>query len=157
MTEEEIIHSKVLKYFKGDKHKTNLWFSTPNLLLGFVTPNHMIKRGLVGKLKKFIGEAKEYNNVFNEEFMEDSPVGMFNSASEGDLLDIPAFKKFDMVIKDRGDYTFSGTVIAVMEKVQFYDDGDFDAGTGILRYAVQNNAGLIHILNESQIRLDGEY
>jgi hypothetical protein len=48
----------------------------------------------------------------------------------------------DKVIKDTGDYTFSGVVIAVFLKRN---------GTAV-RYVVENEEGICHIFNDRQIR-----
>jgi len=68
------------------------------------------------------------------------------------------FKLHEMVQKKVGDYTFEGIVIGIMEKV----DLTRMAKTGKLyavrlnnkvRYAVQNEQGLIHIFSENQLEL----
>lgn len=47
----------VAEHFKGDARKTALWFTTPNPLLGYVTPRDMIRFGRYKKLFKFIFNA----------------------------------------------------------------------------------------------------
>lgn len=44
----------VLGFFKGDTHKTDLWFRTPNPLLGEITPLAYWDLKGVGALTKFI-------------------------------------------------------------------------------------------------------
>lgn len=51
----------VAEYFDGDKDKTALWFKTPNLSLGGITPRDMIRFGRYKKLLNFILEAREAN------------------------------------------------------------------------------------------------
>ena len=51
----------VAEYFKGDDTKTILWFTTPNPLLGNVTPRDMIRFGRYKKLFKFIFNALAEN------------------------------------------------------------------------------------------------
>jgi hypothetical protein len=48
----------------------------------------------------------------------------------------------DVVVKDGGDYWFSGVVRAAFVK-----------GSGVWRYAVENEAGLVHIFSGTQLRL----
>jgi len=55
--------------------------------------------------------------------------------------DIPfAFAEGDRVIKRDGDYTFEGMVIACVRK-----------RSGAARYVVENDAGIMHILNHNQL------
>ncbi len=49
-------------------------------------------------------------------------------------------KPGDLVMKTSGDYTFYGVVLAVFPK-----------RSGAIRVAVENNDGLIHIFNPSQL------
>jgi len=42
------------EHFRGDGHKTALWFSIPNPILGNVSPRDMIRFGRYKKLLKFI-------------------------------------------------------------------------------------------------------
>ena len=51
----------VAEHFKGDIKKTTLWFTTPNPLLGNVTPRDMIRFGRYKKLFKFIFNALAEN------------------------------------------------------------------------------------------------
>ena len=51
----------VAEHFKGDATKTALWFTTPNPLLGNVTPRDMIRFGRYNKLFKFIFNALAEN------------------------------------------------------------------------------------------------
>ena len=51
----------VAEHFKGDVNKTALWFTTPNLLLGNVTPRDMIRFGRYKKLVKFVLNARAEN------------------------------------------------------------------------------------------------
>jgi hypothetical protein len=48
----------------------------------------------------------------------------------------------DLVVKDGGDYTFEGEIIGVFTK-----------RSGAIRYAVEDDRGLILILNRSQFML----
>ncbi|MBI4242814.1 MAG: hypothetical protein HY606_01885 [Planctomycetes bacterium] len=51
----------VAEHFKGDAIKTALWFTTPNPLLGNITPRDMIRFGRYKKLFKFIFNALAEN------------------------------------------------------------------------------------------------
>ena len=48
--------------FFNDEEKTILWFSTPNPLLGDISPRNMIKMGGFQKLFKFIQTALDENS-----------------------------------------------------------------------------------------------
>lgn len=48
--------------FFNDREKTILWFSTPNPLLGDISPRNMIKIGRFHKLLKFIQTALNENS-----------------------------------------------------------------------------------------------
>lgn len=50
------------------------------------------------------------------------------------------FKKGDRVYKDTGDYSFEGEIIEVLTK-----------RNGARRYAVEDDRGLLLIMNEKQI------
>lgn len=51
-----------------------------------------------------------------------------------------AFHDGDLVIKRKGDYVFSGVVLAAFRK-----------RSGSPRYAVENDDGLVHIFNHEQL------
>lgn len=51
----------VAEHFHGDAVKTALWFTTPNPLLGNITPRDMIRFGRYKKLFKFIFNALSEN------------------------------------------------------------------------------------------------
>lgn len=53
----------VAEHFKGDPIKTALWFTTPNPLLGNITPRDMIRLGRYKKLFKFIFNARSENKA----------------------------------------------------------------------------------------------
>lgn len=53
----------------------------------------------------------------------------------------PKFDNGDFVIKDGGDYVFSGDV-----RCTFYKR------SGAKRVVVENNDGIVHIFNEEQLR-----
>lgn len=53
----------------------------------------------------------------------------------------PLYSIRDSVIKDSGDYRFAGKVVAVFQKL-----------SGAWRYVVENDAGILMILNETQIQ-----
>lgn len=44
----------VLYYFNQNEYRASLWFSTPNPLLGNISPNDVIEAGRGDKLLKFI-------------------------------------------------------------------------------------------------------
>jgi hypothetical protein len=50
----------------------------------------------------------------------------------------------EMVVKDNGDYNFMGIVIGRFYKIA---KGELRLGTGVLRVAVQNREGIVHIFN----------
>jgi len=56
-----VLFNKVAEHFKGDVHKTNLWFNVPNPLLGNVSPKDMIRLGRYKKLYSFVVQAIEEN------------------------------------------------------------------------------------------------
>ena len=56
-----ILLNLVAGHFKGDAHRTALWFTIPNPLLGSVTPRDMIRFGRYRKLFKFIINALAEN------------------------------------------------------------------------------------------------
>lgn len=51
----------VAEFFSGDSDKTQLWFSTPNPLLGNIPPVDMIKMGRERKLLAFVQTALDEN------------------------------------------------------------------------------------------------
>lgn len=53
----------VAQYFSGDAHKTALWFTLPNPLLGNIKPRDMIRIGQYKKLYKFIINALSENKA----------------------------------------------------------------------------------------------
>lgn len=56
-------YNKVLEFFEGDKEKTDIWFESPNPLLGYHSPNLMIRIGREDKVKKFIDNALDENQL----------------------------------------------------------------------------------------------
>ena len=52
----------VAEHFGGDAHKTALWFTTVNPLLGDISPRDMIRFGRYKKLLKFIMNAMAEND-----------------------------------------------------------------------------------------------
>ena len=56
-----ILLNLVAEYFNGDATKTALWFTTPNPLLGNISPRDMIRFGRYKKLFKFIFNALAEN------------------------------------------------------------------------------------------------
>lgn len=56
-----ILLNLVAEHFKGDPTKTALWFTTPNPLLGNISPRDMIRFGRYKKLFKFIFNALAEN------------------------------------------------------------------------------------------------
>lgn len=51
----------IAEHFNGDDRKTALWFTTPNPLLGNITPRDMIRLGRYRKLFKFIFNSLSEN------------------------------------------------------------------------------------------------
>jgi len=49
----------VAEFFDGDPEKTALWFSTPNPVLGDLSPRDMLRFGRYKKLLKFIINARQ--------------------------------------------------------------------------------------------------
>ena len=58
-----ILLNLVAGHFKGDAHKTALWFTISNPLLGNVTPRDMIRFGRYKKLFQFIINAVAENKA----------------------------------------------------------------------------------------------
>lgn len=56
-----ILFNLVAGHFKGDEHKTYLWFITLNPLIGNVAPRDMIRFGRFKKLYKFVVNALAEN------------------------------------------------------------------------------------------------
>lgn len=54
-----------------------------------------------------------------------------------------AFMRGDIVVKDTGDYNFRGIVV-----------GRFRKRSGTPRYVVENEDGILHILNDRQLWLE---
>lgn len=54
---------------------------------------------------------------------------------------LPVFQVGDRVIKDGGDYTFEGTVVAVIHKL-----------SGAIRYVVEDDRGILLIMLESKLK-----
>ena len=55
------VHGVVSNFFKGDKGKTELWFTTPNPLLGAVTPEFMLINGRGHMLMRIVNDMVEGN------------------------------------------------------------------------------------------------
>lgn len=53
-----------------------------------------------------------------------------------------AFDEGNRVRKDTGDYFFDGVIVAVFRK-----------RSGAPRYAVENEAGIVHIFNHEQLKI----
>lgn len=51
----------------------------------------------------------------------------------------------DKIIKDSGDYTFKGEIVSVFTKK-----------SGVVRYVVENDAGILLIMSDKMIKLDNE-
>lgn len=62
MREWATLLNLVAGYFKGHQVKTIQWFTTPNPLLGGISPRDMIKLGRYNKLLKFVINAMEENS-----------------------------------------------------------------------------------------------
>jgi len=52
------------------------------------------------------------------------------------------FQIYDRVIKDGGDYTFRGQVVAIFQK-----------RSGAVRYVVENDDGILHIFSAANLTL----
>lgn len=52
----------------------------------------------------------------------------------------PLFKVGDTVVKNSGDYRFLGIVVSVFTKL-----------SGVVRYVVENDDGVLFIFNEGQV------
>lgn len=55
------IDGKILDFFNGDDAKVDLWWHTPNYMLGDLTPEGMILRGHIDKLVQFVLHSLEEN------------------------------------------------------------------------------------------------
>jgi len=60
-------------------------------------------------------------------------------------MDEHEFKEGNRVVKRGGDYTFDGVVIS-----------RFTKRSGAVRYAVENDDGIVHIFNGKQLELKPE-
>lgn len=56
-----ILLNLVAEHFEGDNHKTIMWFTTRNPLLGDMSPRDMIRLGRYDKLFKFVVNAISEN------------------------------------------------------------------------------------------------
>lgn len=56
-------------------------------------------------------------------------------------IELPKFEVGDRVIKTDGDYTFEGTVVAVIHKL-----------SGAIRYVVEDDRGILLIMFESKLK-----
>jgi hypothetical protein len=56
-----------------------------------------------------------------------------------------AFNEGDFVIKDTGDYLFDGIVMCRFRK-----------RSGTPRYVVENEAGIVHVFNHTQLKLNNK-
>ena len=63
LTEWATALNLVAGFFEGDRHKTGLWFKTPNPALGYVRPRDMIRMGRYDKLYSFIMTALDENKA----------------------------------------------------------------------------------------------
>lgn len=63
--EWEVALQLVAKHFDGDAQRTAMWFSTPNYLLGNVSPRDMIRHGRFKRLLKVIQAAMDENVEHN--------------------------------------------------------------------------------------------
>jgi hypothetical protein len=57
----EEIRRLVLEFFAGNEEKTDLWFSTPNPLLGGISPGKMIALGREDRLLRFVQDQLAEN------------------------------------------------------------------------------------------------
>lgn len=55
----------VEEFFEGNHAKTTLWFSSPNPLLGGMTPYQMVQLGRGAKLLKFVKQQLAENAVMD--------------------------------------------------------------------------------------------
>ena len=60
------IKKMVLKHFKGDKTRTELWLKIPNPELNNMTPNSMIEVGMGYKLQRLIEKAKKEDTALRK-------------------------------------------------------------------------------------------
>jgi hypothetical protein len=58
----DMCFEKILKYFKGDREKAELWMRTKNPMLGDVSPEEMIWNQRQVRLWKFITDALGESN-----------------------------------------------------------------------------------------------
>ncbi len=56
------ICSLVAEHFGGNPQKTAMWFTTPNPLLGNISPRDMIRFGRYSRLRRFVIDALQSND-----------------------------------------------------------------------------------------------
>lgn len=54
---EQATRKLILRFFDGDQVKANLWFNTPNFLLGDIPPKDYIDAGRTEKLYQIVKHA----------------------------------------------------------------------------------------------------
>lgn len=59
IAEIEFLFSPVYEFFESNFDKTLLWFTTPNPMLGNVSPVYLMQLGCIRKVRKFIVNSLE--------------------------------------------------------------------------------------------------
>lgn len=81
----------------------------------------------------------------------------FEAKFQAAMWDAQKFRVGDRVIKDRGDYTFEGIVVAAFRKIDKVKldspREELQLPTGPWRYVAQNREGILHIYSDAQLRL----
>jgi hypothetical protein len=62
MSDEKEIRRLVLEFFAGNVEKADLWFKTPNPLLGGFVPERMIWLGRETRLLRFVRDQLDQND-----------------------------------------------------------------------------------------------
>lgn len=65
------------------------------------------------------------------------------AAAVAEMIDVLGIKVGDAVKKTKGDYVFHGEVRSVFRKI-----------SGVIRYVIENDAGVCMIMNHSQLEAD---
>lgn len=111
-----------------------MWFTSKVSCLG--TANWLPE-----KLFRLIEPNPEWTGKFFD--TREAAVAAYEAAVAE--LGLGKFRRGQQVVKDGGDYTFRGVVVAVFTKQ-----------SGKVRYVVENADGILHIFSEAQLKEAGQ-
>lgn len=55
------VYAAIMEFFEGNEAKVDLWYSSPNPMLGGISPDDMIRLDRFDKLARFVEDALEAN------------------------------------------------------------------------------------------------